>query len=315
MKSVDLNLMVALDLLLEELNVTRAASRLDISQPAMSAQLRKLRLLFGDPLLVPAVNGRGMVMTPRAKEIQRTLRAALTSLHELVDGATQFDPRSSRRTFRILCHDNCATMAGAGLLSRIRAQGAEGLKIDFVSHIGEDMAEGLEAGAIDLAIGWGQGPVGSLMGRKLFIDRLVVAQRQGHPRGTAPFDLETFCTMGHLAVSPIAEPLRKLDLKLAELRRTRRISVSVQNYTLVPEFLVRSDLVCVLPERFLRLYSEGLDIFPLPIAVPEIEVSVYWHPAVHTDPALSWLRQQLFEIAPALAARPDKRAFARSETG
>jgi len=301
MKSVDLNLMVALDLLLEELNVTRAASRLDISQPALSAQLRKLRQAFGDPLLVPAVNGRGMVMTPRAKEIQRTLRGALTSLYELVDGAIEFDPRNSRRTFRILCNDNCALVAGAGLLSRIRAQGAEGLKIDFISHIDEDVAEGLERGAIDLVIGCAQGPVDGLMGRKLFTDRLVVAQRQGHPRGSKSFDLETFCAMGHLAVSPITEPLRKLDLSLAELRQARRISVSVQNYTLVPEFLVRSDLVCVLPERFLRLYSEGLDIFPLPIAVPDIEVGVYWHPAVHTDQALSWLRHQLFEMAPALA--------------
>ena len=130
MRSADLGLMLSLDVLLEEANVTRAASRLAISQPALSAQLARLRELFGDPLLVPASTGRGMVPTPRALAMKGVLHTALANLQALTDGPPAFDPLASKRSFRIVADDNAAVAEGLDVRAQAQAQRLDAQQVD-----------------------------------------------------------------------------------------------------------------------------------------------------------------------------------------
>ncbi|MDQ0391522.1 LysR family transcriptional regulator [Labrys monachus] len=296
MRSADLGLMLSLDVLLEEANVTRAASRLAISQPALSAQLARLRELFGDPLLVPASTGRGMVATPRALAMKGALHTALANLQALTDGPPAFDPQESKRSFRIVADDNAAIMVGAGLVARARDLGALDIRIACLHPNGRPICERLESGEADLALGSGLDAGEGLIRRSLFEDRFVTAQRKGHPRGDHPLDLDGYCRCDHLIVSAEGGFTGTVDRLLYEAGRHRRVTVSVQNYALVPEMLVRSDLLCTLPSRFLDLYADRLDLFETPIAQPRFVLAAFWHARVHEDPANVWLRERLFEV-------------------
>jgi DNA-binding transcriptional LysR family regulator len=299
-KSAEMGLMPALDALLDELNVTHAAARLGISQPALSTQLARLRDLFGDPLLVPASSGRGMTPTPRALAMRGALRAALANLQELVEGPPAFDPRTSRRTFKLVANDNAAMMVGAALVGRIRALGAVNVRIAFLHPNARPLGERLELGEADLGLGSGIGAGEGIIRRRLFGERFMTAQRKEHPRGRGPLDLDAYCRHGHLIISAEGGGFGSaVDRALAAIGRRRQVAVSVQTYALAPEMLVRSDLLCTLPSRFLKLCDDRLDVFETPIDLPEFELAAFWHPRVQTDAAQAWLRDRVFEVAAA----------------
>jgi len=303
MRAADLGLMLALDALLEETNVTRAASRLSISQPALSAQLARLRELFGDPLLVPASTGRGMVPTPRALAMKGMLHTSLANLQQLVDGPPAFDPRQSRRTFRIVTNDNAAMMVGTALVARARELGALDIRIACLHPNSKPIGERLESGEADLAFGSGLDAGEGLIRRCLFEDSFMTAQKKGHPRGSDPLDLDAYCQLDHLVISPEGGEFTSLvDRLLYEAGRQRRVALSVQNSMLVPEMLAKSNLVCTLPGRFLRHYDNRLDLFETPLALPKFVLSALWHARVDEDPANVWLRDRLFEVVDASRA-------------
>jgi DNA-binding transcriptional LysR family regulator len=298
MKASDLSLMRALDVLLDEMNVTKAASRLAISQPALSAQLTKLRTLFGDPLLVPASTGRGMVATPRALAVKGALRAALQQLDEIVEKTSAFDPAQSRRVFRIVANDNAAMMIGAALVARIQAMGVANIRIAFLHPTSAPFRERLEQGEADVALGGDSSASEGLIRRPLLSDRFKVAQRLEHPRGREPFDLDDYCRFDHVLVSSEGGGFAStIDRLLETFGRRRNVAVSVQTYTLAPSMLVGSDLLCTLPSRFLSLYADRLDIFELPLEMPRFALSAFWHPRMQEDPPHAWLREQLVAVS------------------
>ncbi|MBU9178001.1 LysR family transcriptional regulator [Burkholderia gladioli] len=297
LRGADLALLGSLDVLLDEANVTRAAARLHLSQPALSAQLARLRELTGDPLLVPASNGRGMTPTARALAIREPLRAALQSLQAALAHGAGFDPAQDARTFQILASDNGFVMAGVDLVRRV-AQRAPKLRLAFRAVPVDSFAHWLERGTADLLIAADFSIPAGMQSRALFHERYVMAQRKSHPRGLAPPDLDAYCALGHVLVSGDGGGFHGfMDDLLARTGRNRRVAISVQHYHLAPLVLEATDHVCALPERFLLRFADRLDLLPLPVEVAGFGLSAAWHPRNEANAAHRWLREQLFAAA------------------
>jgi DNA-binding transcriptional LysR family regulator len=299
LNGADLNLLVSLDALIEEGNVTKAAVRLNVSQPALSAQLARLRDIFRDPLLVPSKTGRGMIPTARALELRGPLRGALKELETVVKRPPIFDPSTVERTFAIATSDLLTVVLGEGLIARVQKVAGPGVRVSFRSQNPDLIADQLEHGQIDLAIGDERNAQCAMKSIKLFDDRFFMAQRRGHPRGTKPLDLDTYCRLSHVLVSNAGSGSfrGKIDEQLEEIGRRRRVVLSVHQFILVPMFLRITDHVATLPERFLDRFNDDLDRYELPFKSRGFTVSASWHPRNEVDPAHIWLRNELIAVA------------------
>lgn len=290
---VDRALLVALKALLQVRNVTHAASQLGITQSALSGRLARLREIFADPLFVPAGNGRGVVPTPRAEALEEELLDLLERLQRLVDAPAEFDPATTQRTFVVGLFDTPAAVLAPELSARVRSA-APGAKLAFI-HPPADAAERLEQGRPDLLVIGHDGLAGDLMQRPLWADGFRTAQRKGHPRGTAPLDLDTYCLLDHLVVSSQGGGFSTLiDKQLAGLGRRRNVVLSIQSYGLAPLLLARIDCVCTLPASFLAQYENQLDLLDPPLELADIRLSLVWHPRSNLDAGHIWLRKQMY---------------------
>jgi len=303
LKPSELPLLVALDVLLEECNVTRAASRLHVSQPALSAQLAKLRRLFGDPLLVPSETGRGMVPTPRAESMAGVLRDALARLTAIHRPDQGFDPRRDAATFHIRGNDSANAMLASPLLQRLQAFHNPSLKLAF--RIDDENADALaqfEQGEIDILIAPEERIPASLKARSLVTDQFAMIQRKGHPRGCDAPDLDAYCALAHVMVSPSGHLHGGIDRHLKSLGRQRHIVASVAYAGLLGEVLVTTDLVCTLPGSMARAMGPDVDIIALPFALPSLRLSMAWHVRADKQASHQWLREILMAVA---HERPD----------
>lgn len=301
LSGIDLNLLVSLDALLAESNVTRAAARLNLTQPAVSAQLARLRQLFDDPLLIPAANGRGMTCTTRALELMEPLHAALQTLETVVRRQPAFDPLTGTRRFVVAASDQCVAVLGLPLMIEWARLAGPGVQLAFVAIESGSLAQRFERGEIDLLLGSAQQVPPTLKARKLYDERFVVAQRKGHPRGTAAFDLDSYCALGHVLVSTSGGGFFGfMDEHLQALGRSRRVALSVQHFTLVPDVLARTDYVATLPCRLAMRSLDRVDLFELPFEARGFSMHAAWHPRSHADPALTWLRETVSALAPVL---------------
>ncbi len=294
LRSVDLNLLVSLDALLEERNVTRAAERLHLNQSSVSAQLARLRHVFGDPLLIPAANGRGMVPTARALTLVGPLHAALRDLEAVVRGRPTFDPMRERRTFQIATTDNAVVVLGLPLMDRLETVAGAGVRLAFRSVDPSRIAEQMERGEVDLLIGSERMVPAAMKTRKILSERFLMAQRKGHPRGREALDLDTYCRLRHVLVSTTGGSFQGfMDEHLESLGRERDVVLSVQQFTLVPEILRSTDCVCTLPSRLIQRFAHLLDGFELPFKARGFALHTAWHPRNQHDPATTWLRDRV----------------------
>jgi DNA-binding transcriptional LysR family regulator len=297
----DLPLLISLDVLLDECNVTRAAHRLNISQSTLSGQLARLRHLFDDPLLVPSANGRGMVPTTRAQELQARLGDALTTLRDAVSDKTRFDPATSQRTFVIAANDSVFTIAGLSVVGAIAAQNNPALRVAFVPTADASLTERMARGEVDLFLGDVSKVPESLKVRTLMSDKFQMAQRLHHPRGRHPPTLDEYCALPHVIVSQRAEFRSPVDDVLAALSRTRQVSMVVPSYNQVALVLAQTDGVATLPSRLLGRYASLIDVLELPFEIPPFVFAMAWHPRAQHDEALRWLRAQfLGAVEPAV---------------
>ncbi|CAM2164738.1 PCP degradation transcriptional activation protein [Paraburkholderia sacchari] len=298
LSGIDLNLLVTLDALLAESNVTRAATRLNLTQPAVSAQLARLRRLFDDPLLIPAANGRGMTRTVHALELMEPLHAALQTLETVVRRQPAFDPLTGTRRFVIAASDQSVAVLGLPLMIEWARLAGPDVQLAFVAIESGSLAQRFECGEIDLLLGSAQQVPPTLKARKLYDERFVVAQRKGHPRGTAAFDLDSYCALHHVLVSTSGGSFFGfMDEHLEALGRRRRVALSVQHFTLVPEVLTRTDYVATLPYRLVARSLDRVDMFELPFEARGFSMHAAWHPRSHADPALTWLRDTVSAVA------------------
>ena len=292
----DLALLPALDALLTEGNVTRAAERLGISQPAVSAKLARLRDLTGDPLLVPSGKGRGMVLTPRGMAMRTRIREALAAAEAALGEHAGFDPSTSRATLRIIANDNAASLTLTVLLAGIAGSRARGIRLALLRPDGRRLADRLEAGEADLAVSAEDTPPGgeALHRRIVVTDRYATGQRRGHPRGVAALDLDAFCAADHLIVSDSATFDGMVDAALRAVGRERRVTLSLHGYLLAPMVVARSDLLVTLPRQLLNQHAGILDLFEPPLPLAEVTLKAFWHHRTHDDPVNLWLRRCLF---------------------
>lgn len=292
----DIALLPALDALLTEGNVTRAATRLGISQPALSAKLARLRDLMGDALLVPSGKGRGMVLTPRGTALRTRIREALAVAEAALGDQAGFDPSTSRATLRIIANDNAASLTLAVLLAGIAGSHARGIRVALLRPDGRRLADRLEEGEADLAVSAEDAPAGGdgLHRRVILADRYATAQRRHHPRGTGRLDLDEFCAADHLIVSDSAAFDGMIDMALRATGRERRVALSVHSYLLAPMVAVRSDLLVTLPRQLLEQHAGMLDLFDPPLPLADVTLKAFWHERTHGDAVNQWLRECLF---------------------
>ncbi|MDP3671769.1 MAG: LysR family transcriptional regulator [Telluria sp.] len=295
---MDLNLLVSLDALLAECNVTRAAERLHISQPALSAQLAKLRLVFNDQLLLPAESGRGMTSTARALALRGPLRSALENLGAVIRSAPAFDPFKDTRTFQVAIGDNATAVMGLPLIERLAANAGENVHIALSMSEPQRIAVHMEEGEIALLIDAERIVPGGVNKRVLLEQPFVMAQRKGHPRGTAALDLDTYCGLRHIVASGERGIVRGyMDEHLETLGRRRNTVLSIPQVMMVPDILRTSDYVCTLPRMLLSRFSGVVDIFELPFPAERFTLAMAWHPRNDADPAVTWLRDLVIRVA------------------
>lgn len=293
---IDMDLLLTLDALLDEQNITHAALRLGISQPAMSARLARLRRIFGERLFISAPTGRGVLPTPRALALRPTLQQILNGMSALLEPEV-FDPATSRRTFVVALHENPALMLGADLFNRIREK-APLARLRFARPDPDTLPRQMEQGEVDLFIGIGESANETWVGRQLFTDHFATAQRKEHPRGQDELDLQAFCYAPHLLVSSAGDPFVGIvDRVLAKLGSSRQVVMSTQSYAMAPALVAGTDLLCTLPRRLLRQFATSLDLFEPPIDLPSLSLNIYWHPRNHEDVASIWLREQVLQVA------------------
>ena len=290
LRRLDLNLLVTLDVLLAELNVTRAAERLNFSQPAVSVHLAKLRELLGDPLLLPGP--RGMRPTTRAQALREPLREALEALERAVAPSSPFDPAAAQHSWRVAATDYGESTIALPALRALRAA-APHTRLAIVELVPPRIAKAAEQGEIDLAFHITSDAPEGLRQRVLFKERYVLAGREGHPRLKRRPGVKQFCALEHVIVSPDGGGFRGVtDEALAETGLARRVVLSVPHFLFVMSALAQTDLVAMLPWRLVR-DNAALKVVEAPVEVPGYEMCMLWHERVHRDPAHQWLREQI----------------------
>ena len=294
-RNVDLNLLVALDALLAERSVSRAAVRLHLSQPAASALLARLRELFGDPLLLRSA--RGMLPTPRALELLGPVRQVLDAIETIVQPRAAFDAARAVCTFTLSASDY-VEYALLPTLADYLEHKAPGVRLEVRPLDLQSVAKQMESGDVDLCITGLQNAMPGLHVRPLYTERMVSVVRRDHPGAGARLTLDKFCSLEHIRVSvPGSGFSARIDAALAALGRKRHVRLAVPHFLMVPEIVARSDMISALPERLARGYAKKLRIFEPPLDLESFSVGEIWHDRTERDPAQQWLRDVLLELA------------------
>lgn len=291
-RKLDLNLLKALDALIDEGSVTRAARRLSLTQPAVSGMLTRLRDYFDDPLFVRAQ--RGVVPTLRAQQLATPVKQILSDVATLLRPAG-FEPGEAQMTFTVAATDYALRAAIVPLMAALRRQ-APGIRVAVVAVEHHRMARQLERGDIDLALVTPQTTPEELHGRALYQEQYVCAMRQGHPAmQEAPLSLDTFCELEHILVSDSASFMGVTDEALTCVGRERRVGMAVNSFLVLPDVLLSTDMIAVVPQRLVS-GNARLAVMAPPLPVPGFTKSMAWHERTHRDAAQQWIRALLLDI-------------------
>jgi len=299
--ALDLNLLVVLEALLVEKNVTRAARRIGLSQPATSHALGRLRELFADPLFLRTP--RGIRPTARAEELLPLVSDALVAVRRTFESPSQFVPEASDRTFNVLMADQGSFLILPGLLDALGRE-APRASIAVRPLALRDVEPPLADGTLDLAIGPFTDGRPSLHRQALIHERFVCVARKGSPAARGKLDLERYCRLSHVLVTPSGQPGSFVDTRLAELGRRRHVALYVPQFLVAPHVVAHTDLVWTAPERIARAYATTLPltIRAVPLALDGFLVSQVWHERMARDPAHQWLRGLVARVAGAHSA-------------
>ncbi len=292
-KQRDLGLLLALDALLEKQSVSAAADRLGVSQPAMSAQLKRLRELFNDPLLTPS--GRRLVATSRAMSLQQDLRRHLQDLDALVRTHGGFEPATARKTFRIIGTDYAHAILTPALAEHM-ATSAPQCRLAALPFTPRTMWQSLVSDEADIALVTGMQLDEAKM-RLGIEESFCIIQRKGHPLGTGPLSLEAFCAAEHVLVSPEGGGfIGMADRVLAELGYRRKVAISLPSFLLAPTLVAQTDFICLLPRRLAALHANMVDLVDPPFDTPTFRADLLWHARRQHDPAHMWFRDQVGDV-------------------
>ncbi len=300
--SLDLNLLVSLDALLQQRSVTRAAAQMGLSQPALSASLARLRRHFGDELLTRV--GNQYRLTPLAVQLKDLARVALSGVERVFTAQPGFDPSSSRREFSLLVSDYVIALLG-GMLSRLLAEEAPHARLRFATNTPEmvDRAEQVLLGADLLVLP--HGFVTDLPHRDLYRDEWVCLAAADNPRIDGPLTVENLQTLpwvvsfhGPTASTPAARQMRMLGIE-------PHVQVVTENFLTVPALVAGTDRIALLQRRLIDLLplDVGVRALPVPFDAAPLVQAMWWHPVYDHDPEHGYLRD-LVERAARLAVDP-----------
>ena len=293
MSTPDFNLLAVLDVLLAEGSVAGAARRLRLSPSAMSRALARLRETTGDPLLVRA--GRGLVPTPRAIELREQVGRLVQDAQAVLRPAETLDLTRLVRTFTLRTREGFVENFGPALLARVGRQ-APGVRLCFVQKLDKDSTP-LRDGAVDLETGViGKSTAPELRVQALFRDRFTGVVRLGHPLAEGEITPARYAAARHIAVSRRGLGAEPVDEALAPLGLQREVAAIVGGFSAALALARESDLVASVPERHTGKLRAGMLSFALPVATPDITVSLMWHPRLDADPAHRWLRACVREV-------------------
>jgi DNA-binding transcriptional LysR family regulator len=291
LQNFDLNLLVVLDALLTDRSVSRAAQRLNLSQPALSASLKRLRTALQDPLLVR--DGLHMVPTPRAEQLMEPLRSILGNIESLVASPEAFDPSQVQRTVRIATNDYGAFILIPKLLKRWQAI-APGIDVE-VWEIAKDATESISDPSIDLLISDSWSLRDCPCQEVLFAESFTCLVRQNHPRIQSTLSLENYLAEEHVLVSPRGRVLGNVDAVLSEQGLQRRVRLTLPHVLAVPAAIAATDCLVTLATRIAgRLAADyGLCQLPPPIPLEAFNISMAWPTRTANEPVVKWLRAEL----------------------
>ncbi len=284
----DLNLLVALDALLETCSVTAAAERLHVSPPAMSRTLGRARRALDDPILVRA--GRQLIPTPKAIALQARIRAAVAEADDLLR-SDRDDPASARHTFTIRGPEDIPSLIGRHLLAAVAAT-LPTVTVRFVPEGDEDVDD-LREGRIDLDVGVQHGHIPDVVVDPVFRDQVVGVVDAKHPLARQHVTLRRFAAHPHISVSRKGRARGPVDDVLAQHGLSRTVVATVPSSTGALALLRGSDLVAILPSLVLRVvdHPDRFASFPLPLPAPTIDLALAWHRRLDADPTHITLRR------------------------
>lgn len=293
LRTLDLNLLKTLDALLDERSVTRAASRLSLTQPAVSGMLNRLRDYFDDPLFIRAPHG--IVPTTRAEDLAAPVKRILADIDVLLQPA-EFDPLTATLTFTLAATDYALRAVVVPFIAALKVQ-APGIRVRVVPVGSDRLVSQLERGSVDVALITPHTTPSELHSRALYEERYVCMMRADHPDAGKPITLDRFCALEHVLVSYEGESFRGVtDGALENIGLTRCVALSVSNFLVLPDVLVISDMIAVVPSRIAENQT-GMFVCETPVTVPGFTKSMAWHGRTHRNPAQAWLRGLLLETS------------------
>jgi DNA-binding transcriptional LysR family regulator len=297
MQRPDFNLLPIAFALYDELNVSRAAHVLSMSQPAVSMALRKLRAIFKDPLFIRTPTG--VTPTPRAHALVRATRPLVERLQESLLAEERFDPALSTRTISIALSDVGELVFLPKLLERLRGRAPQ-CAVRSVSMPPAQLVHGLEKGDIDLAVGYFPDLTKHSFARqRLFTHHFACLMRADHPRRARRLSLEDFLAMEHAVVRAEGRSQEIFERFLERKRIRRRVVLLTPHFLSIPIIIARSDLVATVPHA-LALYfartSHDLAFASPPFEIAGFDVKQHWHRKFHHDPRNAWLREQVASL-------------------
>jgi len=287
MSQPDLNLLLTLDVLLTEGSVAKAARRLRLSPSARSRALSRLRETTGDPLLVRA--GRGLVPTPRAQELRERVAQVVQEAQAVLRPVEVLDLKTLVRTFTLRTSEGFAESFGPELIDRVAEQ-APGVRLRFVQKPDKDSTP-LRQGTVDLETAVVDSAIGpEVRTQFLFRDRYVGVVRQTHALNQGEITIARYAQGRHIIVSRPGLDKGPIDEALAIFGIEREVITIVSGFATAVALARASDLIASVPERHTEALRAGMFSFPLPVTLPEITISLLWHPRMDADPAHRWLR-------------------------
>jgi len=288
---MDLNLLIALDALLEENSVLAAAQRLHLSPPAVSRTLGRIREATGDDILVRS--GRTMTPTPYALAIREEVRALKRKAEALLKPPRTLELDSLERVFTVRCHDALIDVLAIALI-RIVAQQAPKVGIRFLGEASGDDAD-LARGHVDLEIGSSQPARAEIEFEALGVDSLVAAMRTQHPLADRPLTAKRFAAAEHLAVSRRGRAWGPIDDALTAIGLQRRVSATLPTSAAALTVVARTDAIVVVPRTLCAPMCAVLQLLtrPVPLTLPVSPINMSWHRRHNSDPAHSWIRMQV----------------------
>jgi DNA-binding transcriptional LysR family regulator len=297
---IDLNLLAAFDALMADRNVTRAAARVGVSQPAMSAALSRLRKRFGDPLFLRGADG--LVPTARARDVAEPISQALRQIESALVVKQAFVPGKASLTFTLGLSDYPAFVLLPALIQSLEKH-APAVSLSVQSFSDRDGAvDLLDAGTIDAAVGVPPtNPESRIFTRAILRDEFVTIVRRDHPMARRAMDMKTFLALQHVLVSPEGDRHGLVDEALAKLGKRRTLALTLPQMFAAPAVVAQTNMTATVMKRVALNCAarRKLVMFPPPVKLPPINFDLIWHRRNDNHPGQQWLR----EVIASLAAR------------